>query len=106
MNAKEAEIVIGVCLKAVNEQYIMPMMLALGTLTAAVCRDPVMAEAVSEILREQADSCPEDVSGRILLKALSELAAAPVPPDPVSVQDALRASLRLIQGGKTPPKKD
>lgn len=106
MNAKEAEIIVEVCLKAVNEQYILPLMQAVGVLTAAVCRDPAAAEAVAAAMQSQADSCPPDVSGRILLQVLAQLAAAPVPPDPASAQEVLRTSLRLIQGGKPVPNND
>ena len=91
------------CLEAVSEQYIQPLTMALGTLTALACQDRTTAEAVSSTLREQAESCPSDVAGRIILLKLSELAAGPVSPDPGATSEALRNALRLIHGGKPNP---
>ena len=96
-DGKVFEIIIKGCLEAVSEQYVMPMMLALGTLTAAVCRSPEAAAEVAEALRQQAASCPPDVAGRKLLEALAELADGPGAPDPGAVQSALRGHLRLVQ---------
>lgn len=96
-DGKVFEIIIKGCLEAVSEQYVMPMMLALGTLTAAACRNPEAAAEVAAALRQQAASCPPDVAGRTLLEALAGLAAGPASPDPSAVQFALRRHLRLVQ---------
>ena len=104
MNQKEAEAIIEVCLGAVNEQYVMPLMLALGTLTATmVCRDPDAAPAIAATLRDQAESCPPDVAGRVLLQSLALLAETPRTQPTEDLRAELRASLRLIQGGKRGP---
>jgi hypothetical protein len=103
MNSDEAQVVLEVCLQAVSEQYVEPLMLALGTLTTAVCHAPEMAAAVAAALQRQADSCPADVSGRILLQSLARLADGTAPLDPADIQAALRTSLRLLQGGKDKP---
>ena len=95
-----AEAIIETCLEAVHEQYVLPLMLALGTLTAAACRDRESARQIAEALRSQADSCPPEVAGRQLLQLLAELAGEPMPPDPSAVRDALRSQLRLIPGGR------
>ena len=84
------------CLEAVSEQYVLPLMLALGTLTAAVCRDPKMAEEVADALRRQAASCPPDVAGGKLLEALAGLAAGPLPPGPDGLEGVVRKHLRLV----------
>lgn len=97
------QIIIKGCLEAVHEQYVMPLTLAMGTLTAAVCRNPETAVEVAAALRQQAESCPNDVAGRTLLEALAGLAGGPVATDPAAVQSALRSHLRLIQGR---PQKD
>lgn len=101
MNRQEAETIIKVCLDAVNEQYVIPLMLGLGTLTATLaCRDPDAAPAIAASLREQAESCPPDVAGRVLLQALAQLADAPGTP---RTPKEMRAILRLVQGGKPEP---
>jgi hypothetical protein len=103
MDRRKSEAIIEVCLEAVFEQYVLPLTLALGTLTATACRDRRMAEEISVALRQQAASCPPDVAGRTLLEALAALASEPVPSDPAAAAAALRKSLRLIQGGKREP---
>lgn len=100
MKSDEAELIIEACLRAVSEQYVMPLALALGTLTAAVCRDREMAAAVADVLRKQAESCPPDVAGRALLLSLAGLAAQPDGAAQGDVESALRKSLRLIPGGR------
>ncbi len=97
------EVIIEGCLEAVHEQYVLPLTLALGTLTAAACRDPDSARQIADALRQQAESCPPDVAGRTLLTALAGLADGPRPLEPDAVQDALRRSLRLIPGGRQAP---
>lgn len=100
MEREEAEVLIETCLEAVHEQYVLPLTLALGTLTAAACRDPDSARQIAAALHQQAQTCPPDVAGRVLLQGLAELAGGPLPPDSDAVQDALRSRLRLIPGGR------
>lgn len=102
MDIKEVEALITTCLEAVSEQYVLPLTLALGTLTAVVCRDRETADAVAAALLKQAESCPADVAGRTLLQALAGLAAGTTSPSPDDVRNALRKSLKLIPGGKPP----
>ena len=68
--------------------------------SAACLRLVQTAAAVAQALHQQAESCPPDVAGRMLLRSLAELAGGPQPPDPGAVRDALRSSLRLIPGGR------
>ena len=98
MKTEEAEALIETTANAVCEQYILPLVLALGTLTTAVCREPELGHAVSSILRDQYESCPENIAGRIFLKQLSFLAD---PDTPDEQKNELRTFLRLLQGGKT-----
>lgn len=100
MQREEAEVVIETCLEAVNEQFVLPLMLALGTLTAAACRDRETGSQIAAALRRQAASCPPDVAGRTLLESLAQLADGPASPDPAAAADALRRALRLIPGGR------
>ncbi len=100
MEREEAEAIIETCLEAVHEQYVLPLTLALGTLTVAACREPDSARQVAASLREQAESCPPDVAGRLLLQGLAELAGGPQPTEPAAVRDAVRKTLRLIPGGR------
>ncbi len=100
MDIEEVEAIIETCLEAVHEQYVLPLTLALRTLTIAVCSNPEIAPVVAEALRKNADSCPSDVAGRILLQVLAKSAAGPDGVGPDDVQDAVRKSLRLIRGGK------
>ena len=102
MDKEEAEAIIETCLEAVYEQYVLPLALALGTLTEVACRDRGHAAEIASALRQQAESCPSDVAGRVLLQSLAGLAAGPVIPASGDVQDALRKSLRLVPGGKHP----
>jgi len=96
MKREEFEVALPIILGAVNEQYILPIVLALGTLTVALCHDPEIGRAVSRILQEQYESCPDDVPGRIYLSGLASLA------DP-DEQDARKKDpstfLRLVPGG-------
>ena len=103
MDAEKAEAIIETCLEAVFEQYVVPLTLALGTLTATACRDLRLADEIAVALRQQAASCPPDVAGRTLLEALAALASGPAPSGPAAAAAALRKSLRLIHGGKKEP---
>lgn len=103
MNQDEAELIIETCLQAVSEQYVMPLTLALGTLTAAACRDREASDAIAAALLRQAESCPPDVAGRALLQSLAAIAGAPDAPAPGDVAAELRRSLRLIPGGRRNP---
>lgn len=100
MNREEFEVALEITLQAVSEQYVIPLALALGTLTSALCQDPKTASAVADTLRTQAESCPPDVAGRALLQALAELASEPSPSGPAHVQNVIRSHLTLIRGGK------
>lgn len=101
MNREEAEVIIETCLEAVHEQYVVPLTLALGALIVVACRDPDAAQQVAATLRKQAESCPPDVAGRLLLQRLAALADGPRPTDPAAAQAAVRKALRLIPGGRT-----
>ena len=93
MNADEASVIVDVCLRAVREQYVMPLTLALGTLTAVACRDPAQAQVMSAVLQQQAESCPDDAHGKWILQLLAEQAARPAPVDPAAVVAELRTLL-------------
>ena len=95
MTDLEAGVLIEMCLEEVKKQYILPLSLALGTLTVAVCHDKDIASAVAGILRDQADSCPL-VPGKIILEGLAHLAADSDVADPAAVQKQLHSFLRLV----------
>jgi len=96
MDREEFEIALPIILKAVNEQYLIPIMLALGTLTVAICHDPVIAKAIHPILLGQYESCPKDIPGRIYIKGLASLAN---PDEPDAQKKDPHTFLKLIQGG-------
>lgn len=92
-------------MRTVSEQYILPLLLALGTLTAAICnRNEELSRSISDILRSQAESCRpnDDVTqgGWVLLEVLANIATAPTPSAPADLEEVVRNSLRLIKGGK------
>jgi len=98
----EAEALIATALEAVAEQRIFPLLLAIETLTRALCiREPDLAGTISSVLKSQAESCRQkDTAGYVFLEFLAERAADPastLSPDPDS---ATRTFLRLIVGGK------
>lgn len=74
LTQEECEAIIESTLDAVHEQLLLPLLMALGTLTVELTKHPVQKEAISASLREQRDSCPADVSGRVYLDALYQLA--------------------------------
>jgi tRNA threonylcarbamoyladenosine modification (KEOPS) complex Pcc1 subunit len=98
ISAEEFEAILETVLQAVSEQYILPLTMALGTLTAEICHDPETAEAVADALHSQAKSCPEDVAGRAILLSLARLAAEPDASDLADVKNLVRSRLRLIHG--------
>lgn len=93
---EEFEQMLAVTLNAVNEQYILPLSLALATLTAAIARNPDsdLSKQVSEALYQQAASTPVDVAGRQMLISLAELAAGQK--DDEAIRNALRKVLRPL----------
>ena len=101
MDPVNVEAIVEKALEAVHAHYVLPLSLALGTLTAVASLDPKVAPEVARLLRSQADSCPEWVRGRVMLQGLAELAGATTPADDPS--GTLRARLRLIRGGPDKP---
>lgn len=94
MNAQEGSAVVEACLDAVFEQYVNPLLLALGVLTAVISREPEMKKQIADTFGGLAESCPDDVAGRTFLEALADLARGPD-----AMRDAVRKALRLIPGG-------
>jgi hypothetical protein len=102
MEKKEFELVLEIVSKAINEQYIVPLAFALGTLTASICRrDHELSKAVSGILRTEGERCAKkDIAGGKILLALSNIAADLPSTAGGDLHKSLRTSLRLIEGGK------
>jgi hypothetical protein len=102
VDRQEFEVMLEFLLKAVTEQYIMPLTMAVGTLAAAIAaRDEELGKAIGERLKEQAESCRRsDAAGWFFLLGLAGIVSDPQPTDPSSVEKAVRTSLRLIHGGK------
>lgn len=72
-----------------------------ATVVAAISLEQEKGDALSVALKNQAEDCP--ANGRLMLLALARLAAPAAGGAPqASPKDAVRAALRLIQGG-TPP---
>jgi len=86
-----SEALIETCLEAVSEQCIIPLVMALGTLTEVICQDPEMADMVAKKFAKQAESIPGDVAGKAFLKVLGDIAARKV-----SEQTDLHNQLRLV----------
>lgn len=99
LSTAEIEAILDACADLVSEQFIIPLLLAMGTLTTAIAMDsPTKGEAMAQALKRQAQDCPD--AARAMLLSLAGLAApdsSPTPP--TSPKDAVRTALRLIQGG-------
>lgn len=99
MNREEFEASLEVTMSAVFEQYIQPMTHALCLLTYAVSHKKDGAW-LSEQLRGQADTCPDDVAGKGILHVLAEMASLPDATPPAEIRRQANISLKLFQGGK------
>lgn len=104
MDSYEYEAVIAQTLKAVKEQFVLPLALALGTIVAAICeRHPESSQAIADTLLAQAESCREnDAAGWILLKRLSDIAASPAS-GPDFAEKTKSTVLRLIRKDEEEP---
>jgi len=98
----EAEAMIETALKAVQKQYVIPLALALETLTRVLCvRNPDLSVTISDILKNQAGNCREnDAAGFVFLEYLAERAASPEKSLPGDGDIPLRTSLWVVDGGE------
>lgn len=85
MNAADREVLDSIaahCVRVVDAQQVMPIVLALEVLTAALCKDPACAAGMAEAFRRSTDSCPPDTAGQKFLVRLAALATAPPSSEP------------------------
>lgn len=99
MTQEEFELVLEHIAKAIREQYVDPIAVALCVVTSAICHGKDRAWIQRELQRQIA-TCPPDIAGRAILELLAHQASLPKPPSPAAVRKAVRTSLRLIPGGK------
>lgn len=105
MEEQEIENLIEANIDLLNQQYIIPLTLALGAITTVISRDPSQGSELAGLLRTHASNCPEEVAGRKLLEALAELADGRIQHEPGVPRSALqqllwlpRKDARLSQG--------
>ena len=96
MEIKDFELV----LEAVDKKFVRPLMLALHAVSMMACPDHDSKLRLSEILKAQLSTCPEDVEGRIYLKWLAEQLVSPASTHPSGPDKSLHASLRLVDQKK------
>ncbi len=69
-----AEAIIKTNLEAVQEQFITPLLLAMGTITLALSTNQELGQWVGKTLRMQVSTIPDDVAGKLLLQVLARAA--------------------------------
>lgn len=95
----EFEAALEVTMNAVLEQYVQPLVHALGILTFAISHKQDGAW-LAEQLQGQADTCPPDVAGKGILYVLADMARLPDSTPPDDVRKRVNISLEVIRGGK------